>query len=214
MRFRSIAHLVVRELLGSELPLNDVRRAETIRGIGLSDAPAYAVPLAKRFDYTNTFFHARPRLDITDIPDSLSHRYRFVISSDVFEHVAPPVSRAFEGARKLLADDGFLVLTVPFSLDADTVEHFPELHDFRIEGRGAAAVLQNRTRDGRTQRFHDLVFHGGQGATLEMRLFARASLERELLAAGFSNVRFCDESYLPFGIVWRHPWSIPIVARP
>ena len=214
VRFRAIGHLVVREVLGGEAPLTAVASHRRIRGIGLSDADAYAAPLRRRFDYTNTFFHAEPRLDITDVPDALAGRHRFVIASDVFEHVAPPVARAFIGARKLLAPGGVLILTVPFALEGDTVEHFSDLHRFRIDDAAGRPVLHNTTRDGREQRFGDLVFHGGDGATLEMRLFSRDGIVRELEAAGFSQVRFCGEPCERFGIVWPEPWSIPIVARP
>lgn len=214
VRFRSIAQLLVRELFDRDetLPRLPVRR--DIVGVGLSDAAAYAAPLARRFAYTNTFFHTAPRLDITDVPDTLAGRHDFVIASDVFEHVAPPVSRAFTGARRLLKADGILVLTVPFSLDAETVEHFPDLHAFSVVETEGVPRLQNLTRDGRTQTFDQLVFHGGEGATLEMRLFSRAALQRELHDSGFSRVRFAGEACARFGIVWPQPWSVPILARP
>lgn len=214
VRFRSIAQLLVRELIGFDEILPRLPRRSGVIGLGLSDSGTYATPLARTFAYTNTFFHKPPRLDITEIPDLLAGRHDFVIASDVFEHVRPPASRAFAGARRLLKPDGVFVLTVPFSLDGDTIEHFPDLHDFRIEGTGAAAVLHNTTRDGRVQCFDQLVFHGGIGATLEMREFSRAGLERELEQSGLSRVTFCGDACPRFGIVWQEPWSIPIVARP
>jgi len=216
VRFRSIAHLVVKELLGVECALPRLR-AQTSRrfvGLGLSDAPVYALRFAECFDYTNTYLHTEPRLDITDVPDALAGRHDFLIASDVFEHVAPPVARAFHGARRLLRPDGVLILTVPFSLDPDTVEHFPDLHEFDIVEIDGTRRLHNQTRDGRLQTFDRLVFHGGDGATLEMRLFSRAAIERELRDAGFTRVRFADEACARFGIVWPYPWSVPVVARP
>lgn len=214
VRFRSIAQLLVRELFGEDRVLEDVPKSRHLVGIGLSDAPAYADILARRFAYTNTFFDADPRLDITRVPDELAGRHDFVIASDVFEHVVPPVSRAFDGARRLLRPNGVLILTVPFSLDPETVEHFPDLHDFSIVEDAQGKRMHNTTRDGHAQTFDRLVFHGGSGATLEMRLFSRAALERELRSAGFTRVRFADEPCERFGIVWPNPWSVPIVARP
>ena len=46
-------------------------------------------------------------------------------------------------------------------LDGETDEHFPEIHDYEIRQTDDGYVLINRTADGRTQDFTDLVFHGG-----------------------------------------------------
>lgn len=213
VRFRAIAHLLVRELFGRVAPLTAVGRHREIRGLGLTDSASYAEHLASHFDYVNTHFDREPRLDITAVPEEFAGRNQFVISSDVFEHVAPPVQRAFEGARRLLAPRGVLILTVPFGLHGETIEHYPDLFDYRIDGEGDSAVLHNTTRDGRAQRFEHLVFHGGIGATLEMRVFSRSGIAGELARAGFSRIAFCREPCPRFGILWPEPWSIPIVAR-
>jgi SAM-dependent methyltransferase len=212
VRLRAVAHLVVRELLGRTVPLPQLRRRADIRGLGLSDDARYALPLAAVFDYENTYFHAEPRLDVSAVPAERHGRYDFVIASDVFEHVLPPVARAFEGARALLKPRGICVFSVPFSLEPDTVEHFPDLHDWRLEERDGAWRLHNVTADGRTQTFDQLVFHGGPGSTLEMRLFSRAALERAFADAGFARVRVASEPCERFGIEWPEPWSVPMVA--
>jgi len=212
VRFRAMAYLVTREVLGRPLLLPDVPLRKDIAGIGLSDAEAYARPLAEKFSYENTFFHTEPRLDIADIDATRDGRYDFLIASDVFEHVAPPVARAFANARRLLKPDGKLIFTVPFTLEDDTIEHYPELFDWSMADQDGNWTLINRTRDGREQIFTDLVFHGGPGSTLEMRLFSRAALEREFHEAGFARVRIAAEPYLPFGIHWPEPWSVPMVA--
>jgi len=213
VRFRAIGYLVARDALNDVRPLPDLPARPDIRGLGLSDASTYATALANCAQYENTFFHTEPRLDITDIPEDRIGRYDFVISSDVFEHVAPPVRRAFVNARALLRPGGLLILTVPFSLEPHTVEHFPELYDWRIENDGDRFRLVNVTSDGRMQTFDNLCFHGGPGTTLEMRLFSRAGLLRELDDAGFVDARFESGAYDPFGIRWLYPWSVPIVAR-
>ena len=189
------------------------RRTAGITGIGLSDDASYAQPLARRFGYENTWFHTEPQLDIANVAPELAGRYDFLVASDVFEHVVPPVGRAFANARMLLKPGGAFVFSVPFSLADDTVEHFPELFDFRVAEEDGRWRLRNVTADGRAQVFDDLVFHGGPGTTLEMRLFSRAALLREFTAAGFASVRVAAEPYLPFGIVWPEPWSVPMVAR-
>ena len=212
VRFRAIAHLVVQEVLGLTRPLTALARRLDVKGLGLSDDDRYAGPLAAAFDYENTYFHAPPQLDVTAVPPERRGRYDFVIASDVFEHVVPPVARAFEGARSLLKPGGVLVLTVPFSLEPDTREHFPELCDWRLERRGDGWRVHNVTAEGRVQTFDDLVFHGGPGSTLEMRLFSRDALLRAFAAAGFVRARIADEPCPRFGIAWPEPWSVPIVA--
>jgi SAM-dependent methyltransferase len=207
-----MGYLVTQEVLGQPMALPDLPLRKDITGIGLSDATAYAHPLAQKFSYENTFYHTEPRLDIADIDPARAGRYDFIIASDVFEHVAPPVARAFSNARRLLKPGGKLIFTVPFTLESETVEHYPELHDWSIEEREGTWTLTNRTQDGRQQTFTDLVFHGGPGSTLEMRLFSRAALEREFRDAGFTRVRIAAEPYLPFGIHWPEPWSVPMVA--
>lgn len=212
VRFRAMAYLVTREVLGRPLPLPDLPVHKEIAGIGLSDAENYARPLGAKFAYENTFYHAEPRVDIANVDESRVGRYDFMIASDVFEHVEPPVARAFVNARRLLKPGGKLIFTVPFTLERDTREHFPDLHDWSLAEADGGWTLTNRTREGEVQEFTDLVFHGGPGSTLEMRVFSREALAREFAAAGFARVRIADEPYLPFGIHWPEPWSVPMVA--
>jgi SAM-dependent methyltransferase len=212
VRFRAMAYLVAKEVLGRPALLPALRARRDLRGLGLSDAEAYARPLARKFDYENTYFHKAPRLDITAIDESRVGRYDFVIASDVFEHVAPPVAKAFANARRLLKPGGKFIFTVPFERDGDLIEHYPDLHDWSLAERDGQWTLTNVTRDGRRESFRDLVFHGGPGATLEMRVFSRASVERAFAEAGFARVRVADEAWLPFGIHWSDAWSVPMVA--
>ena len=191
VRFRAMAYLVTHEVLGRALALPDVPVRKDIAGIGLSDAHAYARPLAEKFDYENTYYHTDPRVDISDVdrarrPLRLPDRERRVRAR------AAPVARAFENTRRLLKPGGKFIFTVPFSLEPDTREHFPELHDWSLAETDGIWTLTNRTRDGRDQTFSDLVFHGGPGSTLEMRVFSRAALEREFRDAGFARVRVAN----------------------
>jgi SAM-dependent methyltransferase len=213
VRFRGIVHLLSMCLFGKSLPIDDFpKSAAELTGLGMSDAYIYADRLAKQCRYTNTYYHQEPRLDIMNPPADHLDRYDFVISSDVLEHVNPPVSVAFRNLRRLLKKGGALIFSVPFKLDGETVEHYPELHEYTIEKRGETYVLVNRTADGRTQEFSDLVFHGGPGSTLEMRLFSEPSLRAELAQAGFADVYFHREPAFESGVYWPEPWSVPITA--
>ena len=212
VRDRAMVHLLTSELLGRSVVLPDMPRPLDLRGIGLSDSTTYAESLSRKFAYTNTHFDAEPMLDIANVAPEHYALYDFIIASDVFEHVAPPVARAFTNARRLLKSGGVLIFSVPFMLAGDTIEHFPELHDYRLTELPEGWRLENRTADGRHQTFTDLVFHGGVGATLEMREFSLTSLEREFAAAGFSRMRVAGEVFLPHGIYWPKPWSVPMVG--
>jgi len=212
VRTRAIVHLLTTELFGRSMTIRELPRRRDIGGIGLSDSENYAKRLSDRLGYTNTFFHQEPMLDITAAPEDLTRRFDFIIASDVFEHIAPPVSRAFVNVRRLLKPHGVFIFSVPYSLEPETREHFPELNDYRLIEVDGSWRLENRTADGRTQVFTDLIFHGGPGCTLEMRLFSRSGLLREFTSAGFAGVRIADEAQPAHGIVWPEPWSIPMVA--
>jgi SAM-dependent methyltransferase len=201
------------ELFGQGLLLPEFPCLRAIKGMGLSDQLSYATVLAGKFDYTNTFYDREPRIDITESHPDRHGTYDFILSSDVFEHIGVPVERAFEEVYKLLKPHGVLCLTVPFSLKDQTIEHFPDLHEYAIVGLSGAPVLINRTKDGTLQVRDDLVFHGGAGATLEMRLFSRRDLERKLSAAGFETIVFQTEAIPRFGIAYEGAWSLPLVAR-
>ena len=213
VRTRSIIHLLSVEIFGESLKISDFPKSREIAGLSLSDWPGYAKRLAKKFSYVNTYYHKKPQLDIRN-PRGYGP-VDFLIASEVFEHVAPPVFDAFAGAYRTLKPGGVLILTVPFMNKLkSTIEHFPELFDYEVvERKPGEYELVNTTSDGRRQVFRDLKFHGGVGQALEMRVFSRKDLLDHLHSAGFTRVEVRDEDYPGFGIVWRYPWSTPIVAR-
>lgn len=212
LRFRSIVHLLSSHLFGKSLPLNEFPDAKHIKGIGMTDWWGYASILERKLDYTNTFYHQEPQLNIVHPPAHMLGTLDFIVTSDVMEHVPPPIQTGFDNLAALLKPGGVLILTVPFGQDHETQEHFPELHDFRIVSGSGDRELHNTTFDGRHQVFRDLVFHGGDGSTLEMRLFCERALVSHLHRAGFENVTIHSESYYDFGIVTRERWSLPITA--
>lgn len=213
VRLRSMADVLAQHLWGSSKTLCHQPPNKQLVGVGMSDDGRLANVMEEKFSYTNTFFHCEPFLDIANMDDAYEQSCDFVISSDVFEHVPPPVQRAFDNLYRMLKPGGVAVFSVPFSLEDDTVEHFPDLHDFEVKKRrNGDWYLENTTKDGRFQVFENLVFHGGPGSTLEMRLFSLAALKRHFLAAGFDDVQVHDAPVLEHGIYWRHPWSITVSA--
>lgn len=211
VRMRAMVHLVTRHLHGQGVVACEMP-ASRHTGLGLSDWVGYASVLQSKTGYTNTFYTRAPQLDITRPPAQRRESVDFIIASDVFEHVAPPVSAAFEGAAFLLRLGGLLAFSVPYLLEGPTREHFPELHDFRVEGKGDERRLLNRTQDGRLQTFTDLCFHGGEGATLEMRLFSLQGLRAMCRESGLGDP-LVMEDVEEFGIVWLQPWSRAMFIR-
>ena len=202
------------ELFGSALAISDFPGGPDIKGIGLSDWHGYAAPLATRLGYQNTYYDTEPRLDIASLDSSLEGSCDFVIASDVFEHVAPPVSQAFRNLCALLKPDGVAIFTVPYGKTGRTIEHFPELHEYTILETDGRLVLRNITKAGVLQTFDTLTFHGGPGATLEMRQFAEGSLIEELHEAGFGAVTTYPARHLEHGIYWPEDWGFAMSLRP
>jgi Methyltransferase domain len=217
LRMRALIGALSMELFGTQLGLTDFPRVKSWRGLGTSDSTQYATRLAEVFDYRNTYYDREPRFDLgkPDPGDPLQSpgQYDFLLSSEVIEHVAPPILDALRNAYNLLKPNGVLVFTVPYEIDEST-EHFPELFEYGLAEVGNRIVLVNRTRAGETQVFDNLSFHrSGAGKSLEMRVFSEQTLRQTLASAGFSSVKIHAENYRPFGIVSAESWSLPIAAR-
>lgn len=217
VRMRSIVQVLTTECFGHSLRISEIPRSPQLRGVGMSCWEGYAGRLARHLSYRNTFYHQEPRLDITRIDAAMEATLDFMISSDVFEHVDPPVSIAFKNVGRLLKPDGVFIFSVPYTHPGGeqqpTQEHFPELYNYEIQYAGGRSILKNITRAGTVEYFDDLVFHGGPGSTLEMRLFSEWSVLRELENAGFHEVVIYSGSDLRHGIHWPNKCSVPMAAR-
>ena len=213
LRFRSIIAALQLRLHGNlDLPLAGLPANKKTVGLGMSDTSTYTYWLSKKYSYTNTFFDTEPTLDIQQPGKQYLAANDFVISSDVFEHVTGSLDTAFENLHALLKPGGVLLFTVPYALHGKTIEHYPDLHDFRIVGEEDNRQLINRTADGREQVFSDLRFHGGAGATLELRVFSLPDLQAHLERAGFQDIRVHTEDYPEWGIVHANRTGLPISA--
>jgi SAM-dependent methyltransferase len=213
VRLRALMHLLSMELFGSSLIVAQFPTLKAIRGLGLSDQSGYARILTEKFDYTNTFYDREPRFDIAEAHPRLAGAYDFILLADVLEHIAPPLECALAETCRLLKPHGFLGITVFCNAIDEMREHFPELNEFRIVQLGDSQVLVHRRRDGSLEVRDDLIFHGGSGATLEMREFGMTALQNKLLQAGFRQIFFLTEDLPVNGILFDHDVSQPLIAR-
>ncbi len=213
LRIRSVIHLLSLEMFGESIPLPYFPVRKDIYGLGMSDADAYAKLLAEKFSYSNTYYHKEPKFDITSVGIGEHYKFNFVISCDVLEHVRAPTIEAFYNLKAMLQERGIVILTVPYMLLEDTLEHFPDLNLFEIIDDGDSKKLINTTVYGEKQEFTELTFHGGPGATMELRIFTKSSIKKEFEKSGFHKIEFCKCDEPQYGIIWPLNWSLPIVAR-
>ena len=205
-RFRGIIH-TLGNLLGEDenTPLQEWPIRKSIVGVGMSDWTGYANLLKKKFSYKNTFFDQEPKLDIINLTEKHLGKYDFVISTEVFEHILPPLQKAFDNLFHLLKLGGCLVFSVPYTHGAQTVEHYSDLNDYEILEFQGEKILVNRDYAGHLQVYDNLVFHGGEGATLEMRVFCETDVLSHLARSGFENIRVHDQPHLSIGYYWPDP---------
>lgn len=202
-RIRGIIHALANFLGEDESrALREWPHRKNISGIGMSDWPGYANLLGEKFSYENTFYDRPPRLDIQNPTQAQLGKYDFVISSDVFEHILPPLQQGFDNLLALLKPGGCLIFSVPYTRTAHTVEHYPGLHEFKILDFGGKKIIVNRDSCGALQVYDNPIFHGGEGATLELRLFCEDDILSRLGRAGFKNILVHELALLPIGYYW------------
>lgn len=204
-RLRGIVFAIQRAFLSTEQPLTKAMPVKNISGLGFTDSHAYANELARLFNFTNTYFHAEPFLDITSAESAAQYAPQdFVICSDVIEHVLLPMS-ALRNLRSLVKPGGVLILSVPYLEGYDSIEHFPQLHKWRVvELSPGRHVMVNERTDGTIETFANPHFHGGPGAVLEMRVFGEGDLLARLNYAGFRNVEILEANMPGIGYVWDY----------
>jgi hypothetical protein len=202
-RFRGIVYALSQAVYGRAYPLTDMPRNKSVRGIGMSDSTIYASGLASAFDYTNTYYHTEPRLDVTRADLARYKDLDFIITTDVLEHIILPLEPAFNNMRAMLRTGGILIISVPYSSSLSTTEHFPNINQFKIiEFTTGEWIVLNRARNGQWEIHENVIFHGGPGTTLEMRVFSETDLVRHICSAGFEIERIYNEPILDIGYYW------------
>ena len=117
--------------------------------------------------------------------------------------VLPPSATELKSRLERRAEDSGETIKRRLRNAAQEIPHWNE-YDY---------VLVNRTADGRYTLHEKLCFHGGPGTTLEMRVFCRADLIRQLSEAGFVGIQVMDTDAPEWGILHKCPWSLPLLAQ-
>ena len=162
VRFRWLVQRLSLELFGRSIPLPQFPANKSIMGLGLTDSNSMAGILEQRFTYVNTYLHKEPRFDIARDPSPLG-KLDFLIASEVFEHVEPPVLQAFHNAATILKPSGFVLLTVPWIFDGDIDNQLPEFYDWKLCREPDSWTVLNRRLDGQTEAFNHVAVDGGPG---------------------------------------------------
>lgn len=160
VRMRSLIHVLTMRLFEESRVLAEME-PQSLTGLGMSDWAGYADQLERIFNYTNTYYHTEPLMDIVDPGPRWTESSDFLISSDVFEHVLAPVSRAFTGAYDVLKPGGLFVLTVPYGDNTETIEHYGDAVDLKVVEIGGGYAVVTKTSSGEVKLDPDPVFHGG-----------------------------------------------------
>ena len=184
-RVRATALGVLQGMGCPHVPFPEVPPNWAWKGAGISDHMALSAAFSTKFDYTNTYYHRFPRLDLLNITEDQRGFFGFVVCSDVLEHVPPPADLALQGIAHLLADHGFAILSVPSGgVENPTDEYYPDLIDWE-ESDGRVTWSDS---SGNTHIDDDPEFHGGGGQTLAFRLWAIGDFCTRVVAAGFKAI--------------------------
>lgn len=183
-RARAMVLGVLQSLGYSNTALKDAREDLSIRGLGTSDDIKIVKQLVNKFDYVNTYYHKGPKLDLTNVDPQWRECAQFVICSDVLEHVPPPTHSALEGLFSVVASGGAAIISIPYTTADATIEFYPELERYEVEGNQVVWHDSNGVRhiDDSPE------FHGGAGQTLAFRVWSLAKFEEALLRVGFSQI--------------------------
>jgi SAM-dependent methyltransferase len=208
-RFRALMLGLSYGLTGTLKRLDELEVDPSLKGFGCSDADVYASRLHRMFNYTNTYFHTAPRLDITDastFQDVVGAK--FAICSDVIEHTLSPPQIALKNIYDSLAVGGFLVLSAPTYEMPATIERYPSLKEYTVLKIANKYVIVHVSAQGQIGLDTAPIFHGGPGSVLEMRILSHNQILFELRAAGFESIEVMGDAFALYGADWS-----PMVER-
>ena len=194
LRAQMIFHAI---LLGLGYPLSvsgasispDLSRV----GLGISDDWKIATALARLFQYTNSYLHQFPTVDLLSPPQECFEYFEFISCSDVLEHTQPPRERPLRGMYNMLKPGGFVVISVPLRLGVDFKEFYPGLVDWEVRDN---SVIW-RDSESRSHQDDSPEFHGGQGLTLAFRQWTEETLIDDLKTIGFVEMTSIEVPIFP-----------------
>ncbi len=212
VRLRSIIYMLLDYFKCDSKVLSLMTPNKNIKGLGISD-DIYHHILADKFSYVNTFFDKDPKLDITNLSNFTSNYYDFIICTDVFEHICEPIEKAFTNLNRLLKIGGICIFSVPYH-HGNTVEHFPDTYKYELylldkQDTKNEKLLDNEKNYvvctynnlGQKKMYNNLIFHGGIGNVLEMRLFGYNDILKYFKNAGFECIKNECNNILEYGII-------------
>ena len=228
LRERALIVALTRAMGWGHEVLPDIELNKKIHGLGMSeDINGFTKLLFDKFTHTLTYYDREPKLDLSSNNMKTYGEIDYVMCTEVMEHVPPPIDIAFRNLRKLLGKNGVCIYSVPYSLEEETVEHFPNLFDWKFERLDGKKRLFNTTVDGEIETFDDLCFHSGpeifddkgipvegSGESLEMRVFCEKALRQHIADAGLEISDIINMDIPEFGIMHGNVnWSQVMVLR-
>ena len=206
-RFRGVI-LALSEAIYGDLasPLMKRGNRKDVCILGVSDHEVYASVLADKFRYLNTFLHQEPQLDICDSDACVRHTGNdIVISSDIVEHTKLGPVPVIRNLLSMLNPGGMLILTAPtFDMD-ESIEWYGALSNYKIEEQNGRFIVRWQNLRGQEFLDDEPIFHGGPGATVELRMLSH----KQLLSVGAQLGAVART--VEFSQDWGYSW--PLVSH-
>jgi SAM-dependent methyltransferase len=205
IRYRAISYVFTTLFYGECKILNEIEINKNIKGIGMSDCNIEEI-FKEKFNYTNTFYHTTPYLDIYNNNHIQNYNnLDFIISSEIFQYINPypSIEVAFKNLYKMLGNGGYLIFSVPFIYDKHK-EYYPNLYNYTIKKKNNEYIIYNKTIQNKKEIFNNVRLEEGPGNTIEMRLFCKSSINYFLEKSGFIDITFYEitEDMNKYGIFW------------
>lgn len=183
--------------------LTQLTADKSIRGLGVSDSHVYAELLAAKYNYTNTFYHCEPYLDVESRFSFLEYKpIDFIICNDIIEHTTLPPAEVIPILYEALRPGGVLVLCAPTYKLTHHIEKYPSFDHYEVEQTARGYKVHFKSKLG--VPFDDVnpCFHGGPGRVLEIRLISDENLFNNLRSVGFVVSQLSDSLLKQYGAWW------------